>query len=141
MKLRIDVMLRVLSKLGKCGRTRLMKLLYLIDRELVLNGYKPLFSWMLWWYGPFSREVLDLLDALEAIGLVRSMNSKRGKIYIAEVKEHILSDKKIQDIVDKVVHEWGDKKLQNLLRYVYSLDEVKKAHPLKAIDLTKLCQH
>jgi len=134
-KLRIDIIMYVLSRLRKCGKTKLMKLLYLIDREFSHRGFEPLFDWVLWWYGPFSKDVLTILDVLEMYGLVRSEYRKNMKVYITDIKEHIISDKSIREVIDSVINEWGFRKLEELLRYVYELPEVRKARPLSKIDI------
>ena len=126
LKLRIDVVTYVLSKLKKCGRTKLMRLLYLIDRELAQRGYEPLFNWVLWWYGPFSRDVLDVLELLENLGLIYSIPSKYGKIYALDVEDNIVLDKELREIIDQILNTWGYRKLSEILEYIYNLDEVRK---------------
>jgi uncharacterized protein YwgA len=52
------------------ARTKLMKLLFLIDRELHRRFGSTVFRWKMYKYGPFSREVLDVLDNMEVYGSV-----------------------------------------------------------------------
>ena len=126
LKLRIDVITYVLSKLKKCSRVKLMSLLYFVDRELVHKNREPLFNWVLWWYGPFSRDVLDVLELLENLGLIYSIPSKYGKIYVLDVEDNIILDKELQEIIDQILNTWSCRKLSEILEYIYNLDEIKK---------------
>ncbi len=58
----VDLIIHVLRRAGPMPRAKLMKLLFLIDRELHRRYGAAAFRWRAYKYGPFSREVLDVLD-------------------------------------------------------------------------------
>ncbi|GAY25390.1 conserved hypothetical protein [Desulfurococcaceae archaeon AG1] len=107
------------------GRTRLMKLLFLVDaissKEL---GHRITdIEWKRWVFGPFSREVLDVLDTL-----VRS-----ERLYVdagPEVRYIALEEppplpEDVRRVVDKVIREYGFMPLKMLLTRVYEEYGVK----------------
>ena len=63
-------LIRYVLRRGPMARTKLMKLLVLLDRELCQRVGSTVFRWKMYKYGPFSREVLDVLDDMEIDGLV-----------------------------------------------------------------------
>lgn len=117
------------------GRTRFMKLIFLLEEEA--EELNVDYDFCPHEHGPFSKEVLDDLEALESKGLVdinktstRSGNVKynlklteRGekefKRLSAEMEEEERSD--IMDIID----DYGDMPIFVLLDYVY--DEYPEA--------------
>ncbi len=130
-------LLRQLNSIGveRVSRTKIMKLLYLVDRECreVLNKTCTGTRWILWWHGPFSRSVLDMLDDLEVQGIVEADVKDYNDYTIIEYSltnpnYTVQIDKQTREIIDKVVKEWGEKELKEILAYVYSLSEVEEAN-------------
>jgi len=105
-----------------------MKLLFLADYEAHKESGKPLtgLKWMLWLFGPFSVDVLDTLDELEERGeLAAEHVAGVGHFYTCRSEPRISTD--IRKIVDKVLEEYMNKPLPDILNHVYSLDIVKNA--------------
>ena len=125
----------LLKRVGRpVSRTEIVKMLFLVDLELARKGYKPLFRWIRWYYGPFSRDILDALDALEEQNLVdveRLIDLSTlevRKIEYAVAKNIDVSSQLNPDIrlaVEKVAMEWRESSLRDLLNYIYSLPEVR----------------
>ncbi len=122
-----DIILYVVSRFPRgVGRTRLMKLLFLIDAMATRKlGYSITgIEWRRWRYGPFSREVLDALDNLV----------KSEKLVLdagPEIRYRALCDppelsENIRVIVDRVVNEYGFLPLRDLLRRVYEEYNIDK---------------
>lgn len=117
------------------SRTEIVKMLFLIDLELVRKGRRPLFRWIRWHYGPFSRDVLNALDALEEQNLV-SVN-RIIDVWTFEVRKieyrvtgsqnvSLLLDDETRLTVEKVAREWRNRSLGELLRYIYNLPQVRE---------------
>ena len=68
-----DIILYIASHFPEgVGRTRLMKLLFLVDaiHSRLYGRTATGLKWVRWYYGPFSREVLDAIDDLYEEGLI-----------------------------------------------------------------------
>lgn len=133
-EIRSRASLRLLQALGRpASRTEIMRLLFLVDLELARKGLRPLFRWVRWHYGPFSRDVLDVLDELEDEGLVSV--DKEVDWWSLELKKAIYTsppeaprpylNPAVEEVVEREASEWRDKSLDELLRYVYSLPVVR----------------
>ncbi|ACB40085.1 Panacea domain-containing protein [Pyrobaculum neutrophilum] len=115
-----DLVLYVVSRFPKgVGRTRLMKMLFLVDMYAGEGLGRSLtgVDWFRWKFGPFSREVLDVLDELEKEGLV-AVDLGPERRYIALAEPEALPDD-VRRVVDRVVAEYGFKPLRELLAEVY----------------------
>lgn len=129
-KLILYVVSRYVSRTGYgIGRVRLMKVLFLVD---YLHGKRfgsklTGVEWRMWLFGPFSRDVLDTLDELELSGeLALERTEGGGFFYYATVRPARL-DKSVERLVDEVIERYGTKPLEELLKEVYSIDEVRSA--------------
>ncbi len=130
-------LLRQLNSIGvkRVSRTKIMKLLYLVDRECreLLNKTCTGTRWILWWHGPFSRSVLDELDELEIQGIVETDVTDYYDYTIIEYSltnpNYVIQiNDQIREIIYKVVKKWGKKELKEILAHVYSLPEVEQAN-------------
>jgi len=105
------------------GKTRLIKLLYLLDlenyrlRQMILTGL----NWIFYKFGPYTFEIEDFFNK---IGI------KKEEIYINEVKrfsrlekefeeEDIKLDIETKTIIKNLIEEWGTADLNKLLDYIY----------------------
>ena len=126
---------RLLEVLGRpASRTEIVKLMFLVDIELSGRGHRPLFTWIRWHYGPFSRQILDSLDDLEENGLVQveryidlwTLTVRKIEYQVPEKSSSmILRDHAVEEAVEKIAKEWRDRSLDELVRYVYSLPQVR----------------
>ena len=109
------------------GRARLMKLAFLVDYLYWKRYGRRLLDvkWVKHLFGPFSKDVLDALDELEHEGIVGVVEIDKGiALYIARYSNIKLSEK-AKKIVDEVVERFGKLGIEELLNYVYNLDEVR----------------
>jgi hypothetical protein len=117
----VDLIMYVLRRAGPMPRAKLMKLLFLIDRELYRRYGAAAFRWRAYKYGPFSREVLDVLDAME---LYRSVEARaEGGDVVYELASTAPADlpQEVKETADGVLDEWGRKSLDELAAYVGGL--------------------
>jgi uncharacterized protein YwgA len=109
------------------GRTKLMKLVFLVDYLHWKRFGKRLLDvkWVKYLYGPFSKAVLDALDELEREGVIGIVELDKGIILYTALYNNIKLSEEAKKIVDEVVENFGKLSLDELLQYVYSLDEVR----------------
>jgi hypothetical protein len=75
----------------------------------------------------YSREVLNILDELEDEGKAIVEEIEKGVYQYRAYEEPAKLSEDAKKIVDEVVERFGKLSLDELLNYVYSLDEVKRA--------------
>jgi uncharacterized protein YwgA len=115
------------------ARTKLMKLLFLIDRELRRKFGATVFHWKMYKYGPFSREVLDVLDDMEIDGFVVGKVTDDAIIYELASTAPAELPQEVKEAADQILETWARRSLDDLLIYVYNLEEVKEAWPGKPL--------
>jgi uncharacterized phage-associated protein len=113
------------------GRTKLMKLVFLVDYLYWKRFGKRLLDvkWVKYLYGPFSKAVLDTLDELEREGIIGIVELDKGITLYTALYNNIKLSEEAKKIVDEVVENFGKLSLDELLKYVYSLDEVRGRDP------------
>jgi hypothetical protein len=111
------------------ARTKLMKLLFLIDGELYQRFGATVFRWKMYKYGPFSREVMDVLDDMEVYSSVAAKVTDDAIIYELATTAPAELPQEVKEVADKILAVWAHKSLDDILTYVYNLEEVKKAWP------------
>ena len=116
-----DIILYITSLFPRgVGRTRLMKLLFLVDAE----AYKRIghevtgVKWRRWYYGPFSKKVLEALDSLVDEGLLVVDPGPEVRYKALEGSTNLPAD--VKEIINTVVKEYGFLPLEELLKRVYS---------------------
>ena len=129
---KVGLIIYVLRR-GSMARTKLMKLLFLIDRELHRRHGATVFRWKMYKYGPFSREVLDTLDDMEIYGSVLSRVEGDAVVYELTSTAPAKLPQEVKEAADQVLETWAHRSLDDLLSYVYSLEEVKEAWPGKPL--------
>ena len=109
------------------GRTKLMKLVFLVDYLYWKRFGKRLLDvkWVKYLYGPFSKAVLEALDELEREGIIGVAELDKGITLYTALYNNIKLSEEAKKIVDEVVENFGKLSLDELLKYVYSLDEVR----------------
>jgi len=126
-------LIRYVLRRGPMVRTKLMKLLFLIDRELYQRFGATVFRWKMYKYGPFSREVLDVLDDMEVDGFVVAKVTDDAIIYELASTAPAELPQEVKEAADKILETWAHKSLDDLLKYVYNLEEVKETWPGKPL--------
>ena len=126
-------LIRYVLRRGPMARTKLMKLLFLIDRELHRRFGSTVFRWKMYKYGPFSREVLDVLDDMEIDGFVVAKVTDDAIIYELASTAPAELPQEVKETADKILETWAHKSLDELLTYVYNLDDVKETWPGKPL--------
>jgi len=115
-----DIVLYLVSRFPRgAGRTRIMKLLFLVDAEARKELGRPVtgVEWRRWLYGPFSREVLEVLDELVIEGRLASDPGPETRYKALDEPPELPGE--VRRIVDRVVGEYGFLPLRELLRRVY----------------------
>ena len=119
------------------GRTRLQKLVFLLEQELkgrahpVVDGQD--YEFIAYDYGPFSKSLYDDLDELDEKGLVREVEETMddGQVkYDYEltedgreaVEDRLMSGdaEKVRELAQEFKDEYNDVLLSELIEYVYS---------------------
>jgi hypothetical protein len=126
-------LIRYVLRRGPMVRTKLMKLLFLIDRELYRRYGAAVFRWKMYKYGPFSREVLDVLDDMEVYGSVVAKVTDDAIIYELASTAPVELPQKVKEVADQILETWARRSLDELLTYVYNLDDVKETWPGKPL--------
>lgn len=119
------------------GRTRVLKLIFLSDREWYqTKGDGHVYTearYYRWNHGPFSREVLSSLEWLNGIEVLQEkVSAENGEMYRyragSQSRLHNAPlDAHFAKILDRTAAKWKNAPLNALLRYVYALPDFKKA--------------
>ncbi len=142
----IYLTLRLRKSRQRIGRTKLMKLLYLTDllARKKLGRTVTGAMYRFYFYGPFSTEVLDALDALVEDGILAD-NPELTTFGVAHdyrptklaeslnVEEAIPDDEK--EILHEVIKRYGRMNLLKLLDIVYATGPMKKVAPGELIEI------
>ena len=126
-------LIRYVLRRGPMARTKLMKLLFLIDRELHRRFGSTVFRWKMYKYGPFFREVLDVLDDMEIDGFVVAKVTNDAIIYELASTVPAELPQEVKETADKILETWARRSFDELLTYVYNMEEVKEAWPGKPL--------
>jgi len=149
---RLDILL-ILLKNSSCGestglvkdKTRLQKLLFLMQQELVRRGYKAKYAFRPYLYGPYSRELYTDIEWLRMNGLVEVNSDFNGKVGITT--DFIITDdgkkrlsnldsqmyKQIEEIAVDVIKKYAQMNTAQLVNYVheqfaeYNLEQLEKS--------------
>lgn len=115
------LILYVLQRTGPMGRRRLVKLLFLIDRELCNRYGASAFRWVLYKYGPLSWDVYNTLDDLEELGLVEKEVAEDDIVYRAAAGGE--PRREVEEAADAVIEKWGGRRFDELVSHVNGLVE------------------
>jgi len=106
------------------GKTRLVKLIYLVEVEFYRIYQKRLtnLEWKFFHFGPYPLEIQEILGSLEFEK--EEIDLASGKVFFKysmsfdePVESYVSSD--VGRLVTNIVKEWGDANLNRLLDYVY----------------------
>jgi uncharacterized protein YwgA len=132
------IILYIVTKLrGGASRTRIVKLLYLIDyfSSKKLGSKITKVNYNYYYYGPYSPVIADKIQELKSKGvLVESEveNSFGEKSFLYDVVKpkkdlkDLLKDSKKTGIIDEVIEKYGQMNFKQLLEFVYSTPPVEK---------------
>jgi uncharacterized protein YwgA len=132
------------------GKTKLVKLLYLIDIDNYRSRGEKLtgLNWKFYYYGPYSAEIDDALKKLDlyiAEEEIITTTQHRAFIYKPQrdAEESFLEEASYTEhlLVDRVLKKWGLEELNPILSYVYFHTEpMKGAKRGDVLDFTKITQ-
>ena len=129
------IMIYLIGKAGPITKTKLVKLLYLIDvaykksHQKILTGLK----YVKYFYGPYSRDIDEALKNLYASNLIsyeEHFTADGRRYYLISLKDDVKIpdvDGDVEGVIDKVVKKYAFKRLDDILDVIYSMDEVKGA--------------
>jgi len=136
MKNRHDLPLSLLAAIGDSsieGRTRLQKLLFLIQKRAESDsesGIEQGYEFIAYDYGPFSKEIYDDIERLSRRGLIKEDPKKlddgviKYDYKLTEKGEAIAAERGLLDdlpeIFNEVIAEFGDEELDEIIDHVYS---------------------
>jgi len=131
-----DILLSLLSEAAhknySVGKTQLVKYLYLVELDYFKDNKNRLtdLEWKFYHYGPYAFELESILELPEFAK--KEFPLENGKTYqrfaVAEsLQTYDLVDTKVSLIIKRVIGQWGDKSLRELLDYVYFETEPMEA--------------
>lgn len=124
------LVLLVFSKQNRIiGKTRLQKLFFLMDHEIL---GKPVFHYEPYKFGPYSTKLLAAMDELMELGLIKEkINEYREPdLFVTEYEISAIglerANQLVQDInptklekIEEMVHEHGYQEIDSILHHVY----------------------
>jgi len=136
---RLDILLLLLKNSSESGlkglirgKTKLQKLLFLVQRELLKKGYKAKYAFRPYFYGPYSRELYTDIEWLKASKLIDVKTHFNDKIGVTT--EFIITDegkqrlnlidpqiyRNIEDIITEVTAKYEHLNLAQLVEFVHN---------------------
>ncbi|WP_185715663.1 Panacea domain-containing protein [Halocatena pleomorpha] len=120
-------------------RTKLVKLLYLADRESYIRRRRQIsnIQYIKYHYGPYSEDIVDTVKEMDGHEIIElSGRSQNGTFYQyksnTECQELKLTPDE-RNILDKIIQEFSNTPTKELVETVYELDElhdIEKYTPL-----------
>ena len=127
---------------GVLGRTHLQKLMFLTDLLASKKFGEPItkMNYVRYTHGPYSRDLDSYIQKLVSSDLIEErafpMLSNPANTYsrfylkqVVDAKDYLIKEIGAEKMlmVDEVAQSYGNKSLQEVLDFVYSLEEVKDA--------------
>lgn len=130
---------------GSLPKTKLVKLLYLIDVESMRQQQRPMtgLEWRYWHYGPYSQEIEKLLGEIvgKSISELEFITKDGRRIFtyqpidIDEIESEYRLEERL--IIYNTLKKWANEELRNVLNYVYfETEPMAKAKWGEILDLT-----
>jgi hypothetical protein len=126
-------LVRYVLQRGPIAHTKLVKLLFLIDRELYRRYGATLFSWRASKYGPLSCEVMDVIEDSEIDGSVVDRWIDGTVVYELVSTAPFKLPQEVREVADQVLETWIHRSLDDIAEHINSLDEVKRTPPGKRL--------
>ncbi|OLS21398.1 MAG: hypothetical protein HeimC2_33640 [Candidatus Heimdallarchaeota archaeon LC_2] len=125
-----QLILLVFSKQHRIiGKTRLQKLIFLMDNEIL---GKPIFQYEPYKFGPYSAKLIAAMDELMELGLIKEKFNeyREPEIYVTEYEISAIGLEKANQMIHKInpiklekieemVHEHGYQEIDSILHHVY----------------------
>ena len=148
-----DLIAHVISELGELdasfGKTKLVKLLYLIDVEDYRRFGRSLsgLEWVYYHYGPYAFDIDGALSEMSLDVPSESIETRRGVSAIVfkpsrdlnpDLGRHVESNHELR-LVNRVINSWALTDLNALLNHVYFYTEpMRDAHRGDVLDFSKI---
>ncbi|MEJ5258471.1 MAG: Panacea domain-containing protein [Fervidobacterium sp.] len=141
-----EIVICVLKNIKNVPKTKLLKLLYLIDREAVRVFKRTLtgFRYYRYLYGPYTIQIEDVINSLslgQYITFDYRITSSQREVYLLvpekKAREYKLKtiSKEEMDLIDDILERYGSKRLDSILKEVYGFEEIKNAEFAEEIKL------
>lgn len=116
--------LYLVSKVDDIGRTKLQKLVYLIQCKLGRKGIKTFnYNFYRWNYGPFTEEVFQDGEALVDNSILLDISTKpseKGFEVLCQCEELFLENQEVLREIDKLVKRYDFEPLYKIKEAVYN---------------------
>jgi len=142
------ILTRVREQEGYVTKTKLFKYLYLVDVEWYRQKQCQYtgFQWIFHHYGPWSQDCEELYSQLRRTGDIHVQEGTHPDLETEFVRssdrvdlEKAIDDLRLESIVRKIVDTWADRRLGDMLDYVYFRTEpMESAERGKALDFSKI---
>lgn len=115
------------------GKTQLIKLLYLVEVEYFRTVGERLteLKWIFYFYGPYCYELESILESKEfqrdSLKTERETDFIRFRIAEPQAQYEKFVGPKISLVVKRIVGQWGNRRLADLLNFVYFETEPMQA--------------
>jgi hypothetical protein len=146
-----DVLLAVLSELHNIGvtpsKTKLLKLLYLVDLETMRGAGRTAtgWDWVFLHFGPWAPAYdaeLERLTNRDFLALKGIGADERATIVISQHRERdaaSLDDVVVQNAIGRVITRWGSADLPDILNFVYfDTEPMHEAERHERLDFSKV---
>jgi len=126
---------------------RIIKFLYLLDLEYYNRHYETFtgIDWVHYKYGPYFYSWPTIVNEIGYRLSVEEVTTERGDGFTYKVDEPYKIDDKVsfgvQSMINRIVKQWGDENLEEILDYVYSSLPVKHSQLNEEIDFTVETDH
>ncbi len=117
------LLLYLASKVDDIGRTKIQKLVYLVQCRLGRKGIKTFnYNFYRWNYGPFTEEIFQDGEALVDNSILLDISSKpseKGFEVLCQCEELFQDNREVLKEVDKLIGEYDSKSLYRIKKAVY----------------------
>lgn len=129
-----EVIRAILRKTGPILKTKLLKLLFLVDYYAIKKIGKQItdLDYKKYFYGPYDKNFELVLNKMYVEGLIHTEEhiSSKGNVYYLiepgpfETGKINLSNEE-KEILDEVLQKYGEMTLNEVLEEIYKLDEIR----------------
>ena len=129
----ITIIQEFLKEIGTLTRTKIVKLLYLLDIESVSKHGKQLtnFEYRKYYYGPYDENIINLLDERQYFSVGLGITSSGNQYYnytVGPKKNDYQMNDNTKELVNSVIKKYGQCSLDKILEVAYSTPQFKKTN-------------